>query len=120
MTQDDYEAIAALVRQELQAMLPEIVRVTLEMVRGADRASVVTLPETASEFDRALAAVVEALWRDQGRRPVTTGAVAMRCGYSLSHTRRLLQDAEALGVVRSVPRRGRRHSGRWLPLSAVA
>ena len=117
MTGDDYEAIAALVQGVVAAAIPAIARAVREELQRQDRRA---LPEGVSDFDRDLARIVEAIWRDQGRRPATTRAVSMRCGYSLSHTRRLLQDAEQAGAVASVPRRGRRHSGRWLPVAVSA
>ncbi len=117
MTEEDYEVIAALVQAAIAAAIPAIAQAVREELRRQERRA---LPSGISDFDRELARIVETVWRDQGRRPVTTGAVSVYCGYSPAHTRRLLQNAERAGAVTSIPRHGRRHSGRWLPVTGPA
>lgn len=110
-------AIRRIVEAAIEAAIPRIVAALEQAGRSAPDGH---LPDSASEFDRELARVVEQIWRDQNRRPAVTAAVAVRIGYSHDYTLDLLKDAERAGVVASIPARGRRHSGRWIPVSQAA
>jgi hypothetical protein len=119
ITADMEAAIRRIVEDAIDAAIPRIVAALLaEQARRAEQAR--GLPEGVSDFDRELARVVETIWRDQGRQPVRTPAVAVRIGYSGFHTLCLLKEAERVGAVASIPGRGSRHSGRWIPVSGAA
>ncbi len=112
-------AIRRIVEEAITAAIPRIVAALLEeQARRIEKAR--GLPQGVSDFDRQLAATVEAIWRDQGRSPATTRAVAMRIGWTERQALRVLKDAEQFGAVASIPGRGSRHSGRWIPIYEAA
>jgi hypothetical protein len=120
MTDADIDIIRAIIRTEVEAAIA-VMLAALEEARELAQAAQAALPADVSAFDRELARIVEQVWRDQGRKPVTTPAVAMHIGYSAGYTRTLLQSAERSGAVASLPAgRGSRHSGRWLPVERAA
>jgi len=117
LTPEIEAAIRRIVEEAITAAIPRIVAALLAEQRAArDRG----LPEGISDFDRELARMVEALYRDQGRQPVRTTTLAVRCGYGTTQMLVHLKSAEQVGAVASIPGRGNRHSGRWIPVSAAA
>lgn len=118
MTDADFETIRAIIRCEVEAAIA-VMLAALEEARAMSQAAQAALPANVSAFDRELARAVEQVYRNQGR-PATTGAVAVRIGYSHDYTLDLLKAAEAAGAVASMPGRGSRHSGRWLPVGRAA
>lgn len=126
MTEETMAALEGLVREavrdEVQTVLAGLLAATLRALdeqQQEDQARR-ALPEGISEFDRELARAVSQVYRNQGRKPVTTMAIACHIGYSRNRTRELLKEAEQVGALASVPGKGRRHSGRWLPASTAA
>ncbi len=71
-----------------------------------------------SELDAFIAGTVSDIWRDQGKRPATTQAVAVRMGYSRQHALQLCKTARDNGAIVEVPGRGSRCSGKWVPRAA--
>jgi len=120
MIDADIAVLETLIRDVVRHEVETAVAAVLVALEGRGQPVRRALPPGVSEFDCELARQVEAAWRDQGRRPVSTAAMATRLGYSHSYTMVLLKDAERAGAVASIPGRGRRHSGRWLPISARA
>ena len=108
--------ITEIVRRELAAQVEVIVQRVFEVADARQREG---LPAGLSDFDRELARQVEAVYRNQGR-PAKTAAIAVRLGYSTCHTLSLLKDAEQVGAVASIPGRGNRHSGLWVPVGIAA
>jgi hypothetical protein len=121
MTDDEMRALREMfidvLRAEIANAIPVMVRAMFE---EADRRQRAQLPEGLTALDRELARVVGRIYRDQGRKPAKTLAVSMSVGYSPSHTLTLLKAAEEAGAVASVPGRGDRHSGLWLPADRAA
>jgi hypothetical protein len=71
----------------------------------------------ASDLDAYIMQTVSDIYRRQQPKPVVTSTVAAHLGYSQGHTRRLLKDCAARGLIALVPGRGARISGKWTPLA---
>jgi CRP-like cAMP-binding protein len=64
--------------------------------------------------------VVEALVRAYSRSrpfPARTQSIAIEAGYSARHALSILKGLAGQGVIRAVPGRGSRVTGKWLPLN---
>lgn len=116
MTDADWDTLRDIVRREVEAAIAVMLAALEEQGQTLKHA----LPPDVSDVDRQIAQTVAAIWLDQGKRPATTLAVAMRTGWSERHARRLLRGAEQSGAVASIIGRGRRHSGRWIPIYEAA
>lgn len=79
-----------------------------------------SIPTPTNKLDAFIMQTVAEIYRDQGRKPATTYVVSDRIGFSQGHTLRLLKDCAARGLVYLVPGRGKRVSGKWLPMERAA
>jgi len=114
--QDVADMVVEAIRDELARVLPVFAEMVAREIRRLENAP----PANMTEHERVMALTIGRIYRDQGGRPVPTKAVAVRLGYSPQHMLTLLKQAEDKEVVSSIPGRGNRHSGRWIPITAAA
>lgn len=119
--QETLEARTADLKAELEAQREDLRQLQHELKRLRDRLGIPddALAEPTNQLDALLMRTVAQLWRDQGQKPATTRAVAMRIGYSPDWTLELLKDAaREKALIYEIPGTGERCSGKWTPLNA--
>jgi len=118
MTQEE---IIDVIRDELARALPSFAAmVAVELARLEREKEQAYLPSDISPEDKQVALMVDRIWRNQGRQPVRTLTFATHAGYGRTRALEILKDAEGNGAITSIRGRGDRHSGRFVPLRAVA